>query len=174
MERFDDFDAKNLLVVFCVTCMKRDAQLIAAMTVNVTLWWSLRKYWRLVIVTFAKDDDVQEELQKHLKLAVESGNVVLASCGEAGHLLAVGGNLTCTPTWMPERPHNFGPAGSQKQAGSVMPCLQFWHASVAKNSSHMAAIFAFQGEKTSHQLGLRSAGACYVCACGFECIFEEL
>ena len=37
MELYDDWDAKNLLVVFCVTCMKRDAQLIAAMTVNVSL-----------------------------------------------------------------------------------------------------------------------------------------
>ena len=59
MELDDDWDAKNLLVVFCVTCMRRDAQLIAAMTVNVSLWWSLRKYWRLVIVTFTKDEDVQ-------------------------------------------------------------------------------------------------------------------
>ena len=148
--------------------MRRDAQLIAAMTVNVTLWWSLRKYWRLVIVTFTQDDDVQEELQKHLKLAIESGNVVVASGGETGQLLAIGGNLTCRPTWMPETPLNFGPAGSQKQASSVMPPLIYWHASVAKNSSHMAAIFAFKdAKKTSHQLGLRSAGACCVCACGF-------
>ena len=147
MELDDDWDAKNLLVVFCVTCMRRDAQLIAAMTVNVSLWWSLRKYWRLVIVTFTKDEDVQEMLQKHLKLAIESGNVVLASGGETGHLLAVGGNLTCRPTWMPEMPQNFGPAGSQKQENSVMPPLLFWHASVAKNSSHMAAIFAFKDEK---------------------------
>ena len=147
MEFDADWDAKNLLVVFCVTCMKRDAQLIAAMTVNVSLWWCLRKYWRLVIVTFTNDDDVQEKLQEHLKLAIESGNVVLASGGEAGRLLAVGGNLTHRPEWMPETPLNFGSAESQKQAGSVMPPLIYWHASVAKNSSHMAAIFAFEGEK---------------------------
>ena len=50
-----EFDEDDVRVIFCVTCMKREPQLMASMAMNVCLWWSLRKYWRLVIVRFCND-----------------------------------------------------------------------------------------------------------------------
>ena len=64
MIRIPEYDATDLRLVFCVTCLKREEQLVTAMVLNVSLWWSLRNYWRLVIVTFADDEDLQCELQR--------------------------------------------------------------------------------------------------------------
>ena len=141
------YDADDLRIIFCVTCFKREDQLVAAMMVNVSLWWSLRKYWRLVIVTFADDWQVQRQLQKLMKLPIDTGNVVLASGGDTGQHLARSLSVTDRPVFMPQQPRGEhdphvggGPDG--------MPLLRYWHASVAKNSSHGAARFAFPGTKS--------------------------
>ena len=131
-----EFDENNVRVIFCVTCLKREQQLMAAMAMNVCLWWTLRKYWRLVIVTFCNDATLQADLQKLLKVPIESGNVVLASGGTAGEQISQPGKPTDRPGWMPRLP------GEKKEKVwskmTAMPKLEFWHASVAKNSAHMA------------------------------------
>ena len=147
MQRLPEYDAKNLLIVFCVTCLERADQLMCAMLVNVCLWWSLRKYWRLVIVTFADDEDLQEELGKSLRLAIETGNVVLASGGKAGVAKSQCGHPTDRPSWMPAAPSGLDVAARPDHAVEAMPYLHYWHASMAKNSSHMAAIFAFEDHR---------------------------
>jgi hypothetical protein len=143
MQRRPEYDSKDLLIVFCVTCLKRADQLMCAMLVNVSLWWSLRKYWRLVIVTFAEDEELQGQLQKSLRLPIETGNVVLASAGKAGLTLSQCGKSTDRPLWMPAAPSGLDLAAEPGHSVQAMPYLHYWHASVAKNSSHMAAMFAF-------------------------------
>ena len=64
------------------------------MMLNLSLWWSLRKYWRLVIVTFAEDKDVHRDLQRLMRLPIETGNVVLCSGGECGKQLAANKNAS--------------------------------------------------------------------------------
>ena len=88
MIRIPEYDATDVCIVFCVTCMRREDQLLTAMMLNLSLWWSLRRYWRLVILTFSEDEDVQRELQRLMKLPIETGNVVLCSGGESGRQLA--------------------------------------------------------------------------------------
>ena len=44
MIRIPEYDATDLRLVFCVTCLRREVQLVTAMVLNVSLWWSLRKY----------------------------------------------------------------------------------------------------------------------------------
>ena len=132
----------DLRVIFCVTCMKREPQLIPAMALNVCLWWSLRKYWRLVIVTFREDDMLQRDLCELLAVPIASGNVVLASGGTAGEHIARLELPTDRPHWMPRLP-GYQPKDYCESKETGMPMLRFWHASVAKNSSHMAAMYAF-------------------------------
>ena len=60
MRLIPEYADEGLCITFCVTCMRREDQLVTAMMVNVSLWWSLRKYWRLVIMTFAEDFEVQK------------------------------------------------------------------------------------------------------------------
>ena len=98
------YDADDLRIIFCVTCFKREDQLVAAMMVNISLWWSLRKYWRLVIVTFADDWQVQRQLQRLMKLPTDTGNVVLASGGDTGQHLARSMSVTDRPFFMPQQP----------------------------------------------------------------------
>ena len=42
-------------VVFCIPCLKRDQQLMAALAINCVLWWPMRKYWRIAVCTFGED-----------------------------------------------------------------------------------------------------------------------
>ena len=140
-EDIPEFDAANLRVTLCVTCMRRELQLMAAMAINVCLWWSLRKYWRLVIVTFCEDQDLQTNLAELLAVPIASGNVVLASGGTAGEYISRSPGPTDRPTWMPRMPKP--PVDPCCGNPSSMPKLEFWHASVAKNTSHMVGMFAF-------------------------------
>ena len=144
MIRIPEYDATDLRLVFCVTCLRREIQLVTAMVLNVSLWWSLRKYWRLVIVTFADDNDVQCELQDLLKLPIETGNVVLCSGGDCGKQLAKKKMATDRPDWMPRLWTDVA-AGGIACSPVQMPFMNYWHASIAKNSSHEAAIYCFPG-----------------------------
>ena len=101
MIRIPEYDVNDLCIVFCVTCLRREEQLLTAMMLNLSLWWSLRKYWRLVIVTFAEDKDVQRQLQQLMKLPIEAGNVVLCSGGESGLQLAARKKTQTNPIGCP-------------------------------------------------------------------------
>ena len=144
-EDVPEFGVDNLRVILCVTCMSREPQLMAAMAINVCLWWSLRKYWRLVIVTFFEDYELQRDLAELLAVPIESGHVVLASGGTAGEYISRSGRPTDRPGWMPRLPE---PPRFDLRWGKVtsMPKLDYWRASVAKNSSRMAAMFAFPNQ----------------------------
>ena len=131
------------VVVFCTHCLKRDKQLMVAAAVNCCLWWPLRKYWRLVIVTFGDDVETMERLQQMLAIAIECGNVVLASGGEHARFTIARGEGYDKPVWMPTKPLAMG----DEENIMGMPMLRFWHASVAKNTSHMCGIHCF-GENT--------------------------
>jgi hypothetical protein len=145
MIRIPEYDATDLRLVFCVTCLRREVQLVTAMVLNVSLWWSLRKYWRLVIVTFADDKDLQCELQRLMELPIETGNVVLCSGGECGKQLAADKMATDRPDWMP-RLSTDASAGGIVCSPVQMPFMNYWHASIAKNSSHQAGMYCFPGE----------------------------
>ena len=144
MIRIPEYDATDLRLVFCVTCLKREEQLVTAMVLNVSLWWSLRKYWRLVIVTFADDKDLQCELQRLMTLPIETGNVVLCSGGECGKQLAADRMATDRPDFMPRLWTDVS-AGGIVCSPVQMPFMNYWHASIAKNSSHQAGIYCFPG-----------------------------
>ena len=144
MIRISEYDATDLRLVFCVTCLRREIQLVTAMVLNVSLWWCLRKYWRLVIVTFADDNVLQCELQELLKLPIASGNVVLCSGGDCGKQLVANKMGTDRPDWMPRKPTDV-PAGGIVCSPVQMPFMKYWHASVAKNSAHQAGIYCFPG-----------------------------
>jgi hypothetical protein len=144
MIRIQEYDATDLRVVFCVTCLKRDDQLVTAMVLNVSLWWSMRNYWRLVIVTFADDEDLQCELQRLMKLPIETGNVVLCSGGKCGKQLAADKLATDRPDWMPRQSTDVS-AGGIVCSPVQMPYMNYWHASIAKNTSHEAGMYCFPG-----------------------------
>ena len=144
MIRIQEYDATDLRVVFCVTCLKRDVQLVTAMVLNVSLWWSMRNYWRLVIVTFADDEDLQCELQRLMKLPIETGNVVLCSGGKCGKQLAADKLATDRPDWMPRLSTDVS-AGGIVCSPVQMPYMNYWHASIAKNTSHEAGMYCFPG-----------------------------
>ena len=145
MIHIPEYDANDLCLVFCVTCLRREEQLLTAMMLNLSLWWSLRKYWRLVIVTFAEDKKVQQVMQKLMRLPIETGNVVLCSGGESGQQLAAGKIETHRPDWMPRESTDDSVAGNVCSPVQ-MPFMKYWHASIAKNSSHAAGIYSFPGE----------------------------
>ena len=84
-----------------------------------------------------------EKMRHMLSVAIESGNVVLASGGEHAKLTVARGYDYHKPHWMPKEPQVI------RDAKMVlgMPLLRFWHASMAKNTSHMCGIHCF-GEDT--------------------------
>jgi len=134
--------ATDAVVVFAVTCLKRDQQLLTAMLVNCCLWWPLRKYWRLVIVTFDDDTVVQRNLALLLQLPLDTGNVTLASGGQMGRTMALTRDDIDQPVWMPKLPQEALPGG-ETETSIGMPYLQYWHACTAKNTSHAAAVHAY-------------------------------
>ena len=69
-------------------CLAREIQTVDCALLNVTMWWRLRRYWRLVIVTFGDDDDVSTKLATHLALPIDLGLVVLCSGGTRGKAIA--------------------------------------------------------------------------------------
>lgn len=134
--------AEDATVVFCVTCLRRPLQLLAAMAVNCCLWWPMRKHWKLVITTFGDDADIITNLCELLDLPCRTGNVLITSGGDFGLDATRQGRALDKPSWMPNLPREALPSGREEvQLG--MPLLKFWHASVAKNTSHQAAIHAF-------------------------------
>ena len=130
-------------VVFCTTALKRDDQVLTAMLINCCLWWHLRSFWKLVIVTFGDDNILQAHLRQALSVCIEVGCVILCSGGSKG--LDVAKSTTehlDMPSWMPRLPCEALPGGSLAFSSTLsMPLLQYWHASVAKNTSHMAALY---------------------------------
>ena len=108
-------------ILFCVTCFKRDEQLKKALPLNLVCLAPYRHFVKIVLVTFGPDQTLQQWLQNELAWALEEGLLKLGSGGEA-----------------------FGtdsPAGSWATRDGHKNRLTSWHASVAKNISHKAAIY---------------------------------
>ena len=93
-------------VVFCVTCLKREPQLITAMLANCCLWWPLRLFWKLVIVTFGDDIQLHTNMQSLFRVAIDIGCVILVSGGEEGIHQAKSKEESALdkPSWMPKLP----------------------------------------------------------------------
>ena len=120
-------------VIFCVSCFRRNPQLLAAMAINCALWWSMRQYWRLAICTFGEDVQTVKEIQTYFRVFIECGLLVIGSGGTMGN------DLTSTdscwkPKWMPKLPTGTPPHQEDGKLG--LPSLKYWHASTAKNAAH--------------------------------------
>lgn len=137
----DDSLKNDDVIVFATHCLNRNVQLVTAMAVNVCLWWPLRRHWRLVITTFGADTELVMQLREMLSLAIDIGVVVLTSGGDFGVHCSSTRQETAKPAWMPRLPQEALPGG--EVSALSMPKMRYWHACVAKNTSHMASIFCF-------------------------------
>ena len=102
-EKYPDL-ADDVKVVFCVTCLAREVQTVACAQLNVTMWWRLRRYWRLVIVTLGEDESTVEQLIYRLSFAIDLGLVKICSGGDVGARLVAEGTHGGKPEWMPDKP----------------------------------------------------------------------
>ena len=103
-------------VHFCSTSFRRDWVTKHVLAVNL---WSLlpyRGHARIFLVTFAEDKDLQDWVAANLSWAVEAGLLLVAS----------GGECWSAPGWIPTQ--------------ADLPRLEYWHASVAKNTAHRFAL----------------------------------
>jgi len=127
-------------VVFCIPCLKRDQQLLAALAINCVLWWPMRKYWRIAVCTFGADVWLCVELKENFTFMIELGLLVIASGGAHGKARMAEGSCE-KPSWMPDVSHEALPGDTSGILG--MPELIYWHASLAKNAAHQLANHAF-------------------------------
>ena len=107
-------------VTFCVCSYKREDQLKKALPLNLACLAPYRHQVRVVVVTFGPDTALQEWLRSGLEWAVAGGWLQLASGGDA--------------------PGTALPADVGSWAHRAGVTLDSWHASIAKNSSHVAAL----------------------------------
>ena len=107
-------------VTFCICSFKREEQLKKALPLNLACLAPYRHQVRVVVVTFGPDTTLQEWLRSKLGWAVEGGWLQLASGGTASG--------TALPADVGSWIHRAGVA------------FDAWHASVAKNSSHLVAL----------------------------------
>ena len=126
----------HIRVIFCVSCFRRNEQLLAAMAINCALWWSMRKYWRLAICTFGEDETTVNEIKAYFRMFIDCGLLVIGSGGEMGNRRTDSGEC-CTLKWMPRRPIGTSTHEDDEELG--MPSLKYWHASTAKNAAHQLA-----------------------------------
>ena len=107
-------------VVFCISSYRREQQLKKALPLNLACLAPYRQQVRVVVVTFGPDVGLQEWLRSNLEWAVEEGLLQLASGGDASG--------TAPPAHVGSWSHR--------------PGMLFgaWHASVAKNTSHLVAL----------------------------------
>ena len=95
-------------------------------------------------MTFGDDDDVSTRLATHLALPIDLGLVVLCSGGTRGKAIAATKAYdNFRPTWMPALPFEALPDGGGVGDPQGMPLLKYWHASIAKNTAHIAAVQSF-------------------------------
>jgi hypothetical protein len=105
-------------VLFCVSSYHREDQLKKTLALNLACLAPYRKHVQVALATFGPDGDLQHWARTSLRWAVEQKLLRLASSGTATEQLAEDG------CWR-EKPG--------KQFSS-------WHAAVAKNTSHLAAL----------------------------------
>ena len=79
-----------------------------------------RRFVKVVVVTFGPDQELQRWLRRHLQWALDEGLLKLASGGEASG--------TASPAELGSWSHRNG------------RLFESWHASVAKNTSHLVAM----------------------------------
>ena len=94
-------------------------------------------------MTFGEDESTVGQLIVHLSFAIDLGLVKICSGGEAGAKLVAEGKHDDKPEWMPDKPFEAMPDGTSDPDSRSMPRLKYWHASVAKNTSHQAAVHFF-------------------------------
>jgi hypothetical protein len=116
--------------------MGRGYQLTTALLINVVVLWRFRASIKFYVVLFGQDADTWQALQRLFAPEIRGGLLVVCSGGDAGCLEDAAGRLDAPP-WMPPCPADASPVGSV----ATPPFLRFWHASWAKNSSHLVACF---------------------------------
>jgi hypothetical protein len=107
-------------VIFCVTSFKREEQLKKALPLNLICLAPYRRFVKIALVTFGPDQELHRWLRHHLQWAVDEGLLKLASGGEA--------SSTALPAEL----------GCWRQRNGKL--FESWHASVAKNTSHLVAM----------------------------------
>ena len=107
-------------VIFCVTSFKREQQLKKALPLNLLCLAAHKRFVKVVVVTFGPDQELQRWLRHHLQWALDEGLLKLASGGEASG--------TASPAELGSWSHRNG------------RLFESWHASVAKNTSHLVAM----------------------------------
>ena len=111
-------------MVFCISSYKREAQLKRALPLNLACLAPYRQRVRVVVVTFGPDVELQEWLRSNLEWALEEGLLQLASGGDASG--------TAPPAHV----------GSWRHRSGMF--FEAWHASIAKNTSHLVALLTCQ------------------------------
>ena len=106
---------RDQFMALCVTCMGRDEQCKRALLINCAVLWRFSTRVVIVLVTFGDDRALHAWLREHLAFPLRRGLLVVFSGGDVGTGVA--------------SPLREGPGR-----------LQYWHASVAKNTAHKAAI----------------------------------
>ena len=125
---------------YCVTCMNRGQQALTALLLNAVALWPFRNEVRIAVLLFGADCATYAILHAQLWPAIQIGMIFLGSGGERGRMYASTHGVDAHD-WMPGLPDEDVPAG---RLG--VPCLKYWHASTAKNASHMLAMHALQGQ----------------------------
>ena len=135
-----DLVPDDVRVIFCVSCFRRDMQLLAAMAINCAVWWSLRRHWRLAICTFGQDEATIATIKKHFDMFIKIGVLVIGSGGRSGELRWSEG-MAEAPRWMP----NYAAGrGLDDGEGRVrMPWFEYWHASTGKHAAHQVGNHCF-------------------------------
>lgn len=127
----------DLRIAYCTTCMNRGPQLFVALCVNLALHYRWRETVRFVVALFGDDADVWEAMKTRFAAHLASGYLVVASGGVSGEARCLEPPVQ-SPPWMPLFPEGGSPDG----AAATPPKLHFWHASWAKNSSHLCAVWS--------------------------------
>jgi hypothetical protein len=123
-------------ILFCVTCMGRQEQLMTSLAINlaITFRWRRRVCW--CVVLFGDDRDTWDAIQREFRPFCDAGFLLVASGGDSGRRMAASGSLDA-PAWMPPVP-----GGNSVFEGQVSPpYLHYWHAAWAKNASHIFALW---------------------------------
>jgi hypothetical protein len=124
----------------CGTCMDRGQQALVALLINAVLLWPFRKEIWIAVLLCGEGCATYAILHAQLRPAIQIVMVFLSSGGDHGRSYASTYGVNAQD-WMTDLPDEDVPAG---RLG--VPCLKNWHASIAKNVSHMLAVHGLQGQ----------------------------
>ena len=121
----------DAILYLCTTCLDRWRQCVACVLTNLLMLWPARNDCRLVLVSWGEDEEGLRELCSIAAPFLEEGVLLLWSGGETGARLC--------PPGPPTDPVAAVPAGVEVLL-DVGPARRLWHASVCKNTAHLAAL----------------------------------